>query len=287
MGRIGEAGGGSLLRPPASGPPDRRHCDDASPQVCIMFTPVSQALGSSDLVHLQAPRRSFDDLYRSYFDYVARSVRRLGVEGSQIDDAVQDVFIVMHRRLDDLRPGASPKAFLFGIAMRVANGYRRTVRRKGTASLEVASLADGGRSPFDWTASSQAALILQRFLGGLDSDRRAVFLLAELEEMSAPEISRALQVNLSTVYTRLRAARQRFVAHVVHVRGSAREHVVSACGCAREQNDGGAPSWNDRDPSRAGALAPAMRAGPRASKTWSHEVGGYGRPCTSVARPTR
>lgn len=157
---------------------------------------------------------TFDELYRRYVDFVWRSLSRLGVHGSQLDDAVQDVFIVMHRRLGDLRSDASPKAFCFAIAMRVAQGYRRAARRKGAASLDTSALADLGSSPFDEAARAQAERVLQAFLGALDSDRRAVFLMSELEEMTAPEISEELSVNLSTVYTRLRAARQRFAAYI-------------------------------------------------------------------------
>jgi RNA polymerase sigma-70 factor, ECF subfamily len=163
---------------------------------------------------------SFDELYRRHVDFVWRSLSRLGVQAAQIDDAVQDVFIVMHRRLGDLRADASSKAFCFAIAVRVAQGYRRRARRKGATPLDTSGLPDVGSSPFDETARAQAERVLQGFLGALDHDRRAVFLLAELEEMTAPEISQELSVNLSTVYTRLRAARQCFAAYL-----SAREQL--------------------------------------------------------------
>jgi RNA polymerase sigma-70 factor (ECF subfamily) len=157
---------------------------------------------------------SFEELYRRHVDFVWRSLGRLGVHGSQLDDAVQDVFIVMHRRLADLRSDASSKAFCFAIALRVAQGYRRAARRKGATILDMSGFADVRSSPFEQTARAQAERVLQSFLGALDSDRRAVFLMAELEEMTAPEISQELRVNLSTVYTRLRAARQRFAAYL-------------------------------------------------------------------------
>ncbi len=179
-----------------------------------MLTSVAESIATNVSVPESAQRPRFEELYRSHFEYVARNMRRFGVDGSQIEDAVQDVFLVMYRRIDDLRPGVSPRAFLFAIGLRVANGYRRSVRRKGTTSLDLQSLADAARSPFEWTASLQAGRMLQRFLSILDRERREVFMLAELEEMTAPEISQTLQVNLSTVYTRLRAARQRFVAYL-------------------------------------------------------------------------
>ena len=159
-----------------------------------------------------AARPTFDQLYGRYFDFVWRSLRRLGVHPALVEDAAQDTFIVLHRRLHKLRDEASPKAFLFAIAMRVANDYRRTARRKGASSLGDTELVSPSENPFDKTARAEAARLLERFLAELDDDRRAAFVLVELEGMTAPEISETLGVNLSTIYTRLRTARQRFVA---------------------------------------------------------------------------
>lgn len=163
---------------------------------------------------------TFDDLYTRHFDFVWRSLRRLGVHPSLIEDAAQDAFIVLHRKLDALRPEASAKAFVFAIALRVANDYRRTARRKGASSLDD-NVASPRATPFDDAAKAEAVRLLDAFLESLDEERRAVFVLVELEGMTAPETSEALQVNLNTVYTRLRAARQRFVAFLA-ARGGAR-----------------------------------------------------------------
>lgn len=154
---------------------------------------------------------TFDQLYARYFDFVWRSLRRLGVAAALVEDAAQDTFIVLHRRLDALREDASPKAFLFGIALRVANDYRRRARRKGASSLSDVHEPIARESPFEDLARTEAARLIERFLDQLEQERRAVFVLIELEGMTAPEVSEALSVNLSTVYTRLRAARQRFV----------------------------------------------------------------------------
>ena len=156
--------------------------------------------------------RSFDDLYERYFDFVWRSLRRLGVPPAQVEDAAQDSFVVVHRRIADLRPDASEKAWLFGIAMRVAKDYRRTLRRKGAMSFDADSAMSSDTSPFDRTAKAEAARALERFLVSIDDDKRAVFVMAELEGMTAPEISEASGTNLNTVYSRLRGARERFVA---------------------------------------------------------------------------
>jgi RNA polymerase sigma-70 factor (ECF subfamily) len=160
----------------------------------------------------RAAARGFDELYGRYFDFVWRSLRRLGVPEAQVEDAAQDSFVVVHRRIADLRPDASEKAWLFGIAMRVARDYRRTLRRKGATSFDADTATSREVSPFERTAKAEAARALERFLGALDDEKRAVFVMAELEGMTAPEISEASDTNLNTVYSRLRGARERFVA---------------------------------------------------------------------------
>jgi RNA polymerase sigma-70 factor, ECF subfamily len=154
---------------------------------------------------------SFDELYGQYFDFVWRIVRRFGVHPSLVEDAAQDTFIVVHRRLDSLRADASAKAFVFGIAVRVAHDYRRTARRKGASSLDESDLPASDASPYEQAERAHAGRLVHRFLASLSEDQRTVFVLADLEGMTAPEISELTTVNLSTVYTRLRAVRARFV----------------------------------------------------------------------------
>lgn len=164
--------------------------------------------------------RSFEDIYAQSFDFVWRSLRRLGVPHELLDDAAQDTFIVVHRKLGELRPDASSKAWAFGIALRVARDYRRRLRRKPTVSHDMDMAASTSAGPFESTAAAQALRVLERFLGTLDDDKRAVFVLAELEEMSAPEIGEALGTGINTIYSRLRIARERFVAFLASQGGA-------------------------------------------------------------------
>ena len=119
----------------------------------------------------------------------------------------------------DLEAGASAKGWLFGIALRVARDYRRRQKRKPTVSFDADAAPSSAANPFDDIAVAQAGRVLERFLATLDDDRRAVFVLSELEEMSAPEISTVLGTGVNTVYSRLRSARQRFVAFLADVGG--------------------------------------------------------------------
>lgn len=155
-----------------------------------------------------------EDLYRSHFDFVWRSLRRLGVDTASLDDAAQDVFLVVHRRLRDYT-GGSARAWLFAIAQRVASDHRRRVRRKGGLLPLDERMASGGRDgPHAGALRHEASGIVMAFLQDLDDDRRAAFILAELEQMTAPEIGQALGVNVSTVYSRIASARSALVEFV-------------------------------------------------------------------------
>lgn len=162
---------------------------------------------------LPAPA-SFEQLYEQHVGFVWRSLQRLGVQKASLEDATQDVFVVVHRRLGDLRAEASVKAFLYGIALRVAQAYRRKLRRKGAESLDCDAHPASETSPLERAHAARALRVVEEFVASLDEPKRAVFVLAELEQMSAPEIASALELPVNTVYSRLRHAREHFVEYL-------------------------------------------------------------------------
>lgn len=169
----------------------------------------------------------FHALYREHFDFVFRNLRRLGVPAAQLDDAHQDVFLVALKHIDKYVDGSHGKAWFFAIALRVARNYRRSQTRRlsGLAPLRESGLFERSNDPdpFEQTAKAQAARLLHAFLDGIDEDKRSVFIMTELEQMSAPEIAEALEVNVNTVYARVRAARREFARAVEAVSTRERE----------------------------------------------------------------
>lgn len=156
--------------------------------------------------------QSFDSIYEAYFDFVWKNLRRLGVEESSVDDAAHDVFIVVHRQLSRF-DGRSHKSWLFAIAQRVAWHYRRSHARRRTDPLEDhAPIADSATSPDVCHDQRQASALVQQLLEQLPDDRRAVFVLSELEQMTMPQIAQVLAIPLNTAYSRLRLARRDFSA---------------------------------------------------------------------------
>lgn len=151
---------------------------------------------------------SFEALYEAHVDDVWRAVRRLGVEVGSVDDVVQDSFITAWRSLAGFEGRSSVKTWLVGIAFNHARHALRaqTQRRASSAPLD-AQLPSPQRAPDDAVATQRQGQALLQLLEGLPVEQREVFVLMELEGLTAPEVSQLLEVPVNTVYSRLRLAR--------------------------------------------------------------------------------
>jgi RNA polymerase sigma-70 factor (ECF subfamily) len=152
----------------------------------------------------------FDAVYRDNFAFVWRNLSRLGVDRASLDDAAQDVFLVVHRRLPDFDARVSIRAWLVGITYNVSLAQRRRDRRRRDQLSLSAEVACSTPGPHDRAQGAEAVRFLESFLSRLEPAPRAVFILAELEQMTAPEIAVAVDAKLNTIYSRLRAARAAF-----------------------------------------------------------------------------
>jgi RNA polymerase sigma-70 factor (ECF subfamily) len=159
----------------------------------------------------------FRQVYDAHVVFVWRSLRRLGVADSALKDAVQDVFLVVHRRLPDFVEKAKVSTWLFRIAMGIARDHRKRahVRR------EVLDDAAGEHSVDPAVDASEAVVrreelaLFDAALSKIDMDQSVVFILFELEDMTGEQIAEALGIPLGTVYSRLRLARQAFKRAVI------------------------------------------------------------------------
>ena len=161
---------------------------------------------------MSAPATDLDRIVRDYSAMVQGALLRLGVDPSQVEDASQEVFLVLARRFAEFDAQRSLASWLWGIARGVASTHRRSSRRRRRLQRAVSGepRVDLAPTPDDAVAQAQARRMLRSFLDSLDEDKCAVFVMAELEGCSGPEIAARLDVNLNTVYARLRAARRRF-----------------------------------------------------------------------------
>jgi RNA polymerase sigma-70 factor (ECF subfamily) len=171
---------------------------------------------ATPIVRVEVP--PFPQVYEAHFDFVWRSARRLGVPEASLDDVVQDVFVTVYRRLSDFEGRSQLKTWIFGILRHTVRDLRRSMRRKPAEALEHDPHDHHGQTPHEAAARVEAQRLLHAVLDTLDEDQREVFVLSELEQLSAPEIASALEVNVNTVYSRLRAARQDFEAALKRLR---------------------------------------------------------------------
>lgn len=146
------------------------------------------------------------ELYRRHFAFVTQSVRRMGVADAHAEDVAQDVFLVAQRRLPAFEGRSTTRTWLFGIARRVAKDHRRSddrLRRRIERLGAPEATGDAEGNVVRLVALSR----LQRRLGALDEGRRSVYELVERDGMTAQEVASRLNMNVNTVYSRLRSAR--------------------------------------------------------------------------------
>lgn len=163
---------------------------------------------------------TLDEIYEAHFDFVWRNARRLGIPADQADDVVQDVFVVVHRRIDDFA-GGSVRPWILGILVRVVSDHRRSHRRKTGrwVPLEPELIADR-RDPVALVESAERMRLVEALLAELEEPQRLLLVLADLEQWKLREIADFFDTNINTIYSRLRAARRAFEEAYTRVVGA-------------------------------------------------------------------
>jgi len=151
-------------------------------------------------------------IYAEQADFVWLTLARLGVRESDREDVMQEVFLVVHRRLDSLRAQEALRSWLYSICRRSVSNHRRRAyhtRERSADGLELelapANEADG---PEEAAVAKEAHDQLEVILGGLSDNKRIVFVMFEIELRTALEIATALAIPLGTVHSRIHAARR-------------------------------------------------------------------------------
>src|SRR5690242_10249327 len=156
----------------------------------------------------RGPGLSFPEIFREHARYLWRALLGLGVQPGDVDDACQEVFLIVHRRLPDF-DGRALRSWLYAICLRVASEYRRSARVRREVSVEriPESQAPGGQD--ETVHAGELGERLLASLDRLDEDKREAFVLFEIEELPLREVAEALGCPLQTAYSRLQAARAR------------------------------------------------------------------------------
>jgi len=159
----------------------------------------------------EAPAVSTPDLaevFDAHAKYVGRTLRCLGVRDRELPDAIQEVFLVVHRRLPELRKPSALKSWLYAICLRKAMSLRRSAARRREHSVPELPVQTSDRTPHDDLERTRALAKAIAILEGLDDDKRAVFVLYEVEQLPMSEVASVIDVPLQTAYSRLYAARR-------------------------------------------------------------------------------
>lgn len=152
----------------------------------------------------------FEKTFRERYTLVCRLVRGFGVAPRQVEDAAQEVFIVLYRRRDEYASGgAVPTALLYGVARRVSANYRRKEqRRRDGQPLDDRRLVAVGSAADERLELESKAAVVRNALDRLDEGKRCVFVMVEVEGMTVKDFAAEFDINVNTAHARLRAARQ-------------------------------------------------------------------------------
>jgi RNA polymerase sigma-70 factor (ECF subfamily) len=178
----------------------------------------------SDPTSTTPPVPDFSALFMAHYAYVCRSLSYFGVPSHATEDVTQEVFLVLHRRLAELDPTRDVRSWLWGIARRVAHTHVRAATRAQRKHDDAPAPA-APPIPDAQLERRERAEIVERFVAKLSDKLRDVFVLSEIEGLAAPAIAEALDLELNTVYSRVRLARERFARtlrslHAEQVRAS-------------------------------------------------------------------
>jgi RNA polymerase sigma-70 factor (ECF subfamily) len=151
----------------------------------------------------------FRDVFRENAPFVWRVLRRLGVREADVEDLCQEVFVIVHKKLPDFEGRSSVRTWIYGIALRVASDHRRRAhvrREEATGAVPEERLSAPQLRELE---RERAKAMLDEALAELDDDKRAVFVLYEIEQLDMKEVAEAVGCPLQTAYSRLHAARKR------------------------------------------------------------------------------
>lgn len=182
-----------------------------------MTVSVDDSKYEQDVARLEpradAPERpTIQDVYRAEVSYVVSTLRRLGVPDKDTEDVAHEVFLAVHRHLDDYDPARPLRPWLFAFAHRYARDHKRLARHRYEVAHEHEHEHEAGAAYRPDEAADRARLrsLLLRVLDALDFDKRSLIVMHDVDGIGVPEIARILEIPLNTAYSRLRLARAAF-----------------------------------------------------------------------------
>jgi len=185
------------------------------------FVKIPHVLGLTRAPAAPSRRSDLDvcAIHEAHAGFVWLTLQRLGIRDADVEDMLQEVFVVVHRKLQTFDGTSRMTTWLFGICMRVASAYRRRayVRRERAVADVPESASDAGRGPEEVAEQRQAQARLAAVLDEMDLEKRAVFVMFEIDEIPCEEIATIMGVPVGTVHSRLFTARKAFRASLARL----------------------------------------------------------------------
>lgn len=158
-----------------------------------------------------AEKPAFRTIFDSEYGYIRNSVVRMGIRAGDVPDVVHDVFLVVHAKLPTFDASRPLRPWLFGITFRVAVGIKRRMgyrQERLDETDEAREHPSLGPSPEQTVSDAECRTVLAAAMNLLDDDKRAVFVLHDLDGVAMPVVAESLDIPLNTAYSRLRLARE-------------------------------------------------------------------------------
>ncbi len=197
--------------------PFRCACDEflRNADSCSHRPYVMELVAAENVMLPAAPPKalpSLDELYNHYGRFVWAALARFGVAEKDLEDQLQEAFLVVYRQQAQFRGDATAQTWLFEICRRVASNYRQlaSTRREKMASHEIPEAIAEGEGPERAAMAGEARQYVLAILDEMDADKRVVFMMFEIDLTPAAEIAKIVDVPIATVYSRLAAARKIF-----------------------------------------------------------------------------
>jgi len=165
--------------------------------------------------------------FRVEFEYVQRTLRRLGTDRSEVDDLAQEVFLVLHRRWSEYDQSRPLRPYLFGVAVRIALANQRIRSRE--VAFGAIELGDDKPGPEEVLSNKETRALVQAALKRIPLPRRTVLVMHELDRVPVTEVAATLSIPLFTVYSRLRKAREELKVETQRILNATEEHREFRC----------------------------------------------------------
>jgi RNA polymerase sigma-70 factor, ECF subfamily len=182
--------------------------------------PPSPHTDEAALLSAGSPRPSLREVFDAHAQFVWRTARHLGVREADLEDVCQEVFLTAHRKFGSFEGRSTVRTWLYGICLRVASDHRRRAHVRLEQPSAEPPVSAQAPEQVEALARKQARRRLAAILDQLDDDKRAVFVLYEIEDLAMKDVAKIVDCPLQTAYSRLHAARARVLSLIEEQRES-------------------------------------------------------------------